>query len=333
MTVTTYTPLGSKEMAATATARATIAANSLSVHQLRAGQESEVLRFLAERPLHTVVMAGHVRDNGLESPLNRGSFHACRNWEGRLEGVALIGHATLFETRSEAALAACARFARTCPVAHMIIGEREKIGCFWRYYARVGQSPRRVRRSLMLEQLRPAEPREPVRDLRLATLDDLDQVMLVQGKMAFAESGINPLEVDAAGFRVRCARRIEQERVWVWMKDGRLIFKADILSETPQAIYLEGVYVNSQERNRGYGARCMSQLGKTLLSRAGSLCLLVNDENRRAQLFFAQIGFKLHSYYDTVFPEANPEAINSQESNREVLVLDGQGRNKGGEKS
>src|SRR5437773_5547265 len=323
MTVTTHTPLRPKEMAAIATARATIADNSLSVHQLRAGQESEVLAFLAERPLHTVVMAGHIRDNGLESPLNRGSFHACRDREGRLAGVALMGHATLVETRSEAALAACARFAQTCPVAHMIMGEQEKIDRFWRYYAKVGQSPRRVRRALMLEQRRPAKPHEPVRDLCLATLDDLDQVMLVQGKMAFAESGINPLEVDAAGFRMRCARRIEQERVWVWMKDGRLIFKADIISETPQAIYLEGIYVNEQERNRGSGARCMSQLGRTLLSRVGSLCLLVNDENRKAQLFFERIGFKLDSYYDTIFPErADTEAINSQASKREVLVLD-----------
>src|SRR6266478_1756701 len=101
MTVSNHSPRWPKEMVATA--RTTIAPDSFSVRQLRAGQESEVLAFLAENPLHTVVMAGHIRDNGLESPFNRGSFHACRNREGRLAGVALMGHATLVETRSEAA--------------------------------------------------------------------------------------------------------------------------------------------------------------------------------------------------------------------------------------
>ena len=80
-----------------------------------------------------------------------------------------------------------------------------------------------------------------------------------------------------------------------------MIFKADVISDTPEAIYLEGVYVNPLERSRGYGARCMSQLGQTLLSRAGSLCILVNGESRRARRFFERIGFNLLSYYDVLF--------------------------------
>jgi len=300
MTVTTRT---APEMAATATLESTVASTSLLVHPLRNGQEPEALAFLAERPLYTVVMAGHIRDNGLESPLNRGSFHACRDKEGRLEGIALIGHATLVETRCEAALAAFARLAQTLPAAHMIMGEQEKIDHFWKYYAKVGQSPRRVGRELLLEQQWPLATHEPVRDLRLATLDGLEQVMLVQGEMALAASGINPLEADSVGFRRRCARRIEQRRVWVWVEDGRLIFKADVISDTPQMIYLEGIYVNPQDRGKGVGTRCMLQLGETLLQRTESLCLLVNEQSQRARCFFEQVGFSLRSYYDTIFLE------------------------------
>lgn len=289
--------------AATAPRPLAVAANSLSLHPLNSGDELEVLGFLAERPLHTVVMAGHIRDNGLESPFNRGSFHACRDEEGRLEGVALIGHATLIETRSEAALAAFARLAQTCEDAHMIMGEKEKVEHFWRYCARVGQLPRRVCRELLFEQRWPVEAREPVPELRLATLHDLEEVMLVQAQMAYDESGINPLSIDAAGFRRRCARRIEKERVWVWVEDGRLIFKADIISDTPEAIYLEGIYVNAEDRRKGYGARCMSQLGQTLLARTGSLCILVNEQSEGGRAFFERVGFKLRSAYDTVFLE------------------------------
>ncbi|MDT4969410.1 MAG: uncharacterized protein QOJ64_4147 [Acidobacteriota bacterium] len=281
----------------------TAAINSLCLQLLTDRDQSDVLAFLAERPLYTVVMAGHIRDNGIESFFNRGRFHACRDEAGTLEGVALIGHATLIEARTEAALAAFARVAQTCPEAHLIMGEQEKIERFWGYYAKVGQSPRRVCREMLLEQRWPVEAREPVEGLRLATADDLEHVMFIQGQMAFAESGINPQDVDPWGFRIRCARRIAQGRVWVWVEDGRLLFKADVISETPEVIYLEGVHVNAQERSKGYGARCMSQLAQTLLARTGSLCILVNEQSERARAFFERLGFKLRSSYDTVFLE------------------------------
>jgi predicted GNAT family acetyltransferase len=285
--------------------------DALSVHTLSNRYKQEVLAFLAERPLHTVVMAGHIRDNGLESALNRGTFHACRNGSGQLEGVALIGHATLVETRSEASLAAFARLASACPQAHLIMGEQEKIERFWRYYANVGQLPRRVCRELLLEQRWPVEARESVEGLRLATLSDLEPVMRIQAEMAQEESGINPTEVDPMGFRTRCARRIEQGRVWVWTMAGRLIFKADVISDTPQVIYLEGIHVHEDDRRKGYGARCMSQLGQTLLTRTGSLCLLVNERSLGARAFFERAGYRLRGCYDTVFLDA-PKARRSE---------------------
>src|SRR3954468_21448206 len=92
-----------------ATARTTASEHesSLSVHPLtERHDEGEVLDFLAERPVHTVVMAGLIRDNGLESPFNRGTFYACRDSAGSLAGVALIGHATFVEARTDSALRA-----------------------------------------------------------------------------------------------------------------------------------------------------------------------------------------------------------------------------------
>ncbi len=282
--------------------------DSLSVHPLTDQDVSEVLAFLAERPLHTVVMAGHIRDNGFQSPLNRGTFHAARDGRGHLEGVALIGHATLVEARSEAALAAFARLAQGCPRAHLMMGEQEKIERFWRYYASPGQHPRRVCRELLMELRWPVEAREPVPNLRLATLAELDPVMCVQAEMAEDESGVNPLKADPSGFRTRCARRIEQGRVWVWTEAGNLIFKADVISDTPEVIYLEGVHVHERVRGFGYGARCVSQLSRTLLTRAQSLCVLVNERSLGARAFFERAGYRLRDYYDTVFLERGAPA-------------------------
>jgi len=76
--------------------------------------------------------------------------------------------------------------------------------------------------------------------------------MPVHAAIAESESGVNPLQSDPVGFRNRCARRIEQERVWVVVRDGRLVFKADVQSESDQVAYLEGIYV-APEDSRAMG--------------------------------------------------------------------------------
>jgi GNAT superfamily N-acetyltransferase len=246
-------------------------------------------------------MAGFIRDNGMESPLNRGTFYGCRDAEGRLVGVALIGHATLVETESDAALAAFARVARDCPRTHVMMGENDKIERFWEYYAEDGRRARLICRELLMEQRWPIQVREAVPGLRSATPADLEQVMAVQAEMALAESGVNPMEADPEGFRLRCLRRIEQGRVWVWTEEGRLIFKADIISETPEVRYIEGVWVAPGQRGRGYGLRCLSQLSRELLVKSGAITLLVNEKAPEAVAFYRRAGYKLRSYYDTIF--------------------------------
>lgn len=282
--------------------RRTDTTNLAAVTALRNEHQAEALAFLAGQSLHNVCLTGFIRDNGLVSPLNRGTFYACRNLQGEFEGVALIGHATLFDARTEGALAAFARLARKNPHVYMLMGEREKIAQFWRYYTEGDQDlPHILCRELLLEQRWPVMVREEVFGLRQATLDDLELVMPIHASLAFAESRINPLEIDPLGFRLRCARRIEQGRTWVLVADGKLIFKADIQSDTPDVIYLEGVWVNPQERGNGYGKRCMSQLERKLLERTQCVCLLVNEENKQAQGLYLGNGYRLRAIYDTIF--------------------------------
>ena len=277
-----------------------IPARRLTVKALASGQETEVLAFLAARPIHTVIMAGLIRDNGLVSTLNRGTFLACRDILGNLEGVALIGHVTMVETDNEEALQLFAELAQAHQRAHVIIGEQEKVRSFWDCYGPAGQAPRTVCRELLFEQRWPVQALEPVA-LRLATLDDLEILAPVHAQMAFEECGVNPLEKDPIGFRERMARRIELGRVWVWIEAGKLIFKGDIQSDTPEQIYLEGVYTNPAERGKGYGLRCLSQLSRLLLEKSQSLCVLVNELNPSAQLFYRKGGYKMRGYYDTIY--------------------------------
>ena len=273
----------------------------LSVRPLTDEEAAEVLQFLAERPLHTVIMRGWIQEHGFASPSNRGTFYGCRDRQGALQGVALIGHATLFETRSDAAICAFAELARDCPSFNFVMSEEAKVKRFWDAFAEPGQQPRRICYDLLVEQSHPIEVSEPVGDLRTAVLADLELIVPAHAELVLEETGMDPLKTDPDGFRLRCARRIEQGRVWVLIDQSKLIFKIDVVANTREIVYVEGVYVHPEKRGKGYGRRCMLQLGGIFLESSKSVCGFVNEEHRAEQEFYTKIGYKLRSRYGKIF--------------------------------
>jgi len=283
---------------------------SVQVERLTNYDAAEVLEFLAQRPIHTVAMMSMIHDNGLVSAFNRGTFYGCRDLNGQLEGVALVGHATLMETVSNRALAALAQVARQCPNTHMIMGEKERVADFWSHYNEAGRKQRLACREWLFELALPVEGREPIAGLRPATVGELTLVMPVQAELAYAESGINPLQVDPEGFRQRCLRRIEQGRTWVLVVNNLLVFKADVISKTPEVIYLEGIWLREDCRNQNLGKRLMSELMRRLLENTKSVCLLVNETNEWAQGFYRKCGFNFRATYETIFLPRNEPVQN-----------------------
>jgi predicted GNAT family acetyltransferase len=279
-------------------------ADCLNVVFLTNNDEGEVLEFLSRRPIHTVCMSSFIRDHGIQSPLNRGYFYGYRNDQGTLEGVALIGHATLLETRSDAALKAFAELKFRDAHSHLIRGEHNMIQRFWKFYSALDQSPYHSCSELLFEQTELPEVTEPLPQLRLATFADLDSIVRINAQMIISECGIDPLVRDPKGFRARAARRIEQGRVWVWIKDGKLVFKADIFAQTPDMGYLEGINVHPLYRGMGYGLRCMKSLSSIQLQRSRALCLLVNSHKQELCGFYEKAGFELRGTYDTFYLDA-----------------------------
>lgn len=280
------------------------------VNELGDEEQGEVLDFLSQRPSHTFGLCGFIRANGFDRTLNRGTFYACRDHLGHLQGVALIGHHILFETSSEPVIQRFALLAQVCDHAFVLLAEQDKAERFWHYYATGGKAIRVFCRELLLELRWPVQLHQAVPQLRLATLDDLDLVAPAHAQIAFQESGVNPLEQDREGFLGRCSRRIERGKTWVWIEDGKLIFKADIVSDTPEVIYLEGIWVNQEERHKGYGLRCLSQLTHLLLQRSTAVCLLVNQDFTQAQEFYQKAGFKFLAHYDTIYMKDEETAVN-----------------------
>jgi predicted GNAT family acetyltransferase len=290
-----------QEIDAAASGRGAAGGGALRTSKLEDARRDEALAFLAERAVHTVYMSSLLRDNGVESALNRGTFYACRDAGENLVGLALVGHATLVEARSESAIKALARLARGCACAHLIRGERETVETFWKYYAEDGETPRLVCREVLCELRTPAPSCEPVRGMRRATLAELKEVMRVNASMVEDECGLNPMERDPLGFRVRTARRVEQGRVWVWADEAGIVFKADVLAETPEVVYLEGVHVRAGERGKGVGSRCMTQLARELLRGADAVCLVVGEKSEGARAFYRKSGYRFLGYYDTIY--------------------------------
>ncbi len=122
--------------------------------------------------------------------------------------------------------------------------------------------------------------------------------------MIVAENGVNPLDVDPTGFRARLRRRIELDRTWVLRKKDKgqnpVIFKANVIAMTPEVFYLEGIYVAPDERGKGWGLRCLSQLTRQLLAETGRICLFVNEQNVAAQKLYRKANFKQRSRYRTI---------------------------------
>ena len=272
------------------------------VRELTDRDREEAMTFLSVRPVHTVVMTSFMNDNGLQSELNRGKFFGYRNSEGKLEGIALIGHSTLIEARSTEALKAFAYKAKSSETPiHLIMSHGTAAESFWQYYSNGLNKPRLTCVERLFEVNFPFMVPKCEFLVRPATLEELLPVAEAQAEVAFMECGVDPMVKDREGFLKRVARRIEQKRVFVVFEGDTLIFKSDIIAETANVIYLEGVYVAPEYRGKGVGSSCLATLSLDLLNRVENICLLSNVDFTSAHKSFAKAGYKATDECTTLF--------------------------------
>lgn len=280
----------------------TEAPNLARVRELGNDDTREVIAFLNKRPVHTVVMTSFIIDNGIESVLNRGKFYGYRDMEGTLEGVALIGHSTLVDARSDAALKALAFIARSSETPiNLIMSDGEDALRFWNFFAVGPRCPRLTCTELLFEVGFPFLVQDCKWEIRNAGIEDLQQVAEAQAVVALMESGVDPMERDPEGFLKRVARRIEQGRVFAVTENGKLVFKADIIAETAEVIYLEGIYVSEEYRGRGVGSGCLAKLSLDLLKRSQNICLLSNISFDDVHKTFLKAGYQQMGQCTTLF--------------------------------
>ena len=240
----------------------------------------QITAFCARAPIERVFLEDVAR-RGL------GRFAAVEGGDGAIRALCHLG------ANIAPAGEGCGAFARSISPrqARMIIGEEAAVNDLWAAAEARLPEPREDRPGQPVYVIdEPPEPGDT--GLRAATIDDLERLLPACAAAHEEELGVDPLARDADAFRWRTRAQIEEGRSWVWLEGSAILFKAEASAWTPSAVQLQQVWVDPDERRRGYGQRGLSDLCRLLLERAPAVCLFVRPENTAAIALYESIGMR-----------------------------------------
>ncbi len=269
------------------------------VCQLREEDRARVLSLLEQDPVRSVILRGLILDFGMCAPELRGLFYGYFVNE-QLTGVALIGHQLIVFAEDDALTSFAQKAVEVQARVHMILGPEQQVEKLWHVLSQYGRETRRMNTQRLYVCQQTKLPPEHLQLLR-ANHAELDVVADASAEMAREASGVDPRQSDLAGFRHRVAERLERKRVWVKIMEGKVVFKADIFSDTPDTVYLEGIWTHPEYRNQGIAKSCVAELVHRLLSNHQTLCLFTDETEQAAQRVYEQVGFKFTATYQARF--------------------------------
>ena len=269
------------------------------VRELHEEDRDEVMSLLHRDPVQSVILRGLILDHGLCAPELRGSFYGYYE-NNQLVGVALIGHQIVVFGVDEALPYFAHKAVEVKARGYLMLGPQAQIEALWNHLAQQGRATRRVSAQRLYVCQKPRQTPDRLQLLR-ANFAELDVIVDAQAEMALEESGLDPRLSDLAGFRHRIAERIERKRVWVKIEEGKVIFKADLFSDTPETVYLEGIWVHPEYRQRGIAKSCMEELVQRLLKDHQAVCLIANEEETAAHRVYEHAGFTQVAAYEARF--------------------------------
>jgi hypothetical protein len=175
--------------------------------------------------------------------------------------------------------------------ARMLIGEQGAVTDLWEAARRRLPAAREDRPGQPVYAIETA-PAGAGTGLRAASLDDLDLLVPACALAHEGELGVDPLRVDAEGFRWRTRSQIEEGRSWLWLEDGVILFKAEASAWTPGAVQLQQVWTDPAARGAGHAKRGLSDLIRLLLAEVPRVCLFVRADNEAAIALYDTVGME-----------------------------------------
>jgi predicted GNAT family acetyltransferase len=277
----------------------------MNVRKLVTGDEEEVLTYLNCKPLENIITIALIRANGLDSPENRGTFYGHFE-DGVLTGVAFMGKTVVLNGPREAAAGFADIVNREAPFeVRRVVGREPIVREFDKIFQRrdlirqpsehlfwVNRFPGNRTDSPELKRSRP----EDFADLCDAHLDAYQEIL-----------GSLPSGSDLEDVRERLRQRVEIGRVFLARDEKGIAFKADLVSDSDEGVYLEAVWTRPDLRGNGYAKSAMKALCNQLLDSYRAVCLFADAQNKRALAFYRDTGFQPLSRFCLVAyqPESN----------------------------
>ncbi|MCZ3386333.1 MAG: GNAT family N-acetyltransferase [Actinomycetia bacterium] len=222
-----------------------------------------------------------------------------RKWSG----LCYAGANLVPDAADPAALAAFAerarRRGRRCS---SIVGPRDQVVSLWGALEESWGPAREVRdnQPVMAISADPASAGDP--KVRPVREDELDLLLPACIDMFTEEVGVSPVASgDGSLYRARVRELVLAGRALARIEDGRVLFKAEIGSVSPQACQVQGVWVHPELRGQGLAAPGMATVVRYARSRfAPTVSLYVNDFNEPARRAYEQVGFARRGTFATV---------------------------------
>ena len=267
---------------------------SSSLRLLDNRDRDEVIELCDRDPVVNVFISSRVREAGLDPSRLGGQIWGYQPG-GRLASLCYAGANLVPVQATPAAVAAFAeralRQGRRCS---SLVGPSAALAELWGYLRPHWGPPRDVRASQPLMAI--DGPAQIAADpgVRRVRSDEIDVLLPACIAMFTEEVGVSPLIGDGgAAYRARVAELIRAGRAFARIKDGRVIFKAEVGAATSQACQVQGVWVRPEFRGRGLAAPGMAAVvTEARRAIAPVVSLYVNDFNAPARAAYLRTGFR-----------------------------------------
>jgi len=254
---------------------------------------------LAADPVGSCMVAARVADHGVDPVAIGGELWTRR----RADDSLCYAGANLIPLRGQRAdLAAFAdRALSTARRCSSLVGRADLVLPMWDRLQH-GWGPARDvrdRQPLLALSSRPRCAVDP--GVRRVRVDELDAYLVAAVDMFIGEVGIDPRVGDGGrGYRRRVASLIAAGRAFARFEQGRVVFKAEIGSQSPAVGQIQGVWVHPEWRGHGVGTAGTAAVSAAVVQTGRIASLYVNGYNTVARAAYARVGFSEVGNFATV---------------------------------
>ena len=219
--------------------------------------------------------------------------------EGAIRAAALGGPLLVPCMPDPADAAAMAEgISRQQPPARMVVGPREAVLAI---HGATGIRAREVRDPQLVMLVDGARLQRHAAPVRRSERSDVDLLSIAAAAMHREEMGVDPLAIDANGWRARMTMLVDRGWSWIWREGGEVIFKAELSAWTPEVAQVQGVYTAPRHRGRGIATAALSAICADILARVPLCTLYVNAYNASGVRLYQRLGFWEAGRFATVF--------------------------------